>query len=108
MYFGTMPNGVSSPCGEVTRTTEPTVAPSSSDMSVPRMIGGIAATRCWTPAKSSGELDFVGLALASTLLRGGLSAAAGGTPALTADEDAGATVEVVEVSCGFVSLAEWL
>ena len=45
LYLGTMPNGVSSPCGLVTSTTEPTVAPSSSAMSLPRMIGGMAATR---------------------------------------------------------------
>jgi hypothetical protein len=55
MYFGTMPNGVSSPCGEVTSTTDPTVAPSSSAISLPRMIGGIAATRRCTPARSSGD-----------------------------------------------------
>src|ERR1039458_3093210 len=55
MYFGTMPNGVNSPCGEVTSTTDPTVAPISSAMSLPRMIGGIAATRCCTPVKSSGD-----------------------------------------------------
>src|SRR5580692_6612659 len=40
LYLGTTPNGVSSPCGLVTVMTEPTVAPSSSDMSLPRMIGG--------------------------------------------------------------------
>ncbi len=50
-----MPNGVSSPCGEVTSTTDPTVAPISSAMSLPRIIGGIAATRCCTPARSSGD-----------------------------------------------------
>ena len=43
LYLGTMPKGVSSPCGLVTVTTEPTVAPSWSAMSLPRMMGGSEA-----------------------------------------------------------------
>ena len=43
LYLGTMPKGVSSPCGLVTVTTEPTGAPSWSAMSLPRMIGGSEA-----------------------------------------------------------------
>ncbi len=35
-----MPKGVSSPCGLVTVMTEPTFAPSSSAMSLPRTMGG--------------------------------------------------------------------
>src|ERR1700692_4800327 len=50
-----MPKGVSSPCGLVTRTTEPTVAPRLSAMSLPRMMGGMAATRAWTAAREWGE-----------------------------------------------------
>ena len=40
LYLGTMPKGVSSPCGLVTVTTEPTLAPNSSARSLPRMMGG--------------------------------------------------------------------
>ena len=50
-----MPKGVSSPCGLVTSTTEPTVAPRLSAMSLPRTMGGMAATRCCTPASESGD-----------------------------------------------------
>src|ERR1700680_1044063 len=50
-----MPNGVSSPCGLVTSTTEPTVAPRLSAISLPSTIGGMAATRCRTPAEDSGD-----------------------------------------------------
>ena len=50
-----MPNGVSSPCGLVTSTWEPTVAPRLSAMSLPSTIGGMAATRCRTPARESGD-----------------------------------------------------
>src|SRR5437879_4616501 len=56
MYLGTMPKGVSSPCGLVTRTTDPTVAPRASAMSLPGIMGGIAATRCWTPESKSGDV----------------------------------------------------
>src|ERR1035438_6596897 len=38
-YLGTMPNGVSSPCGLVTVTRDPTVAPSWSAMSLPSKMG---------------------------------------------------------------------
>src|SRR5580704_6974502 len=54
-YLGTMPKGVSSPCGLVTRTTEPTVAPSSSDISFPRIMGGMAAMRFSKPCRSVGD-----------------------------------------------------
>ena len=53
MYLGTIPNGVSSPCGLVTNTTEFTAAPRSEAMSLPSTIGGIAATRLCTSAKES-------------------------------------------------------
>src|ERR1035441_10053605 len=91
MYFGTMPNGVSSPCGEVTSTTDPTVAPISSAMSLLRLIGGIAAPRSCTLLKSSGDVACVAP----------LSATAGETPAVTAGEDAGATLAISAASAWF-------
>src|SRR5215831_10452704 len=42
-YLGTMPKGVSSPCGLVTVTTEPTVAPSWSAISLPSTMGASEA-----------------------------------------------------------------
>src|SRR5215472_6095274 len=55
MPLGTVPNGVSSPCGLVTSTTDPTIAPRFSAISCPSTIGGIAATRARTAARESGD-----------------------------------------------------
>ena len=54
VYFGTVPNGVSSPWGLVTTTTDPTVAPRLSAISLPRTIGGMAVTLWFTAESESG------------------------------------------------------
>ena len=69
-YLGTMPKGVSSPCGLVTVTSDPTVAPSWSAMSLPSTIGArdevMRAERGLGSSESEGVRSVVGAAVAST------------------------------------------
>src|ERR1039457_857894 len=67
-YLGTMPKGVSSPCGLVTVTSDPTVAPSWSAISLPstmgdseavmradRGLGSSASEEAWFDAAAGGS-----------------------------------------------------